>query len=191
MSEIILASSSEQRKLLLTAAGWSFRVYPANLDEQAQVTPPHCNRALYLAKCKADEVARVYKQAVVIAADTVVSFGQELLEKPASIQQAHQMLAQLSGQGFEVHTGVVLRYRSETREQLVITTARMRKLSEHEIDYYVRHNPVTTWSAGFSPAYPAGMALLAKVTGSFTGLTHGLPIEVVSDWLIELKINAS
>jgi predicted house-cleaning NTP pyrophosphatase (Maf/HAM1 superfamily) len=39
--------------------------------------------------------------------------------------------------------------------------------------------PVTTWSAAFSPAYPYGMTLVARINGSFTGFTHGLPMEIL------------
>lgn len=191
MPEIILASSSEQRKKLLTAAGWQYQVHPATLDEQALVTPPNTNRALYLAGRKAEEVARSFPADVVIAADTIVSLGKDILEKPNSLDQASAMLHQLSGQTFEVHTGVVLQYGGHVQRKLVRTTAQMRDLTEAEINQYVHQNPVTSWSAGFSPAYPAGMALLARVDGSFTALTHGLPLEVISGWLTELGVNVN
>lgn len=189
MPNLILASSSKQRQCLLTAAGWRFQVKPSQLDEQAIKTPSESNRALHLAGCKADELAREYADTIILAADTIVCHGGDILEKPVSQEQAKRILHNLSGNSFEVHTGVALRYQNQSKEQLVVTKVQMRTLSEQEINRYVQHNPVMTWSAGFSPAYPEGMALLARVSGSLTGLTHGLPIEVVSGWLIDLGVH--
>lgn len=191
MPELILASGSEQRKILLTAVGWKFRVLPALLDEQTIVSPATVSRPLYLARCKADLVAAKHPESVVIAADTIVCVDGQILEKPTTLVEAFSMLSTLAGQTFQVHTGIALRYRAHIKQQLVITTAQMRALTEQEIERYIRENPVLTWSAGFSPAYPAGMALLAKIDGSFTALTHGLPIEVLSEWLLELGIDAT
>lgn len=47
---------------------------------------------------------------------------------------------------------------------------------------------MTTWSVGFSPAYPAGAALIEKVDGSLTGFTHGLPMELVADCLQKSQV---
>lgn len=191
MPEIILASNSQQRIKLLTAAGWHFQIHPAMLDEQSLVAPPNTNRALYLAGCKAQEVAALYQQDVVIAADTIVCIDSEILEKPKSLDEATAMLNHLSGQTFQVQTGVALQYQAKLQQKLVVTTAQMRDLTDTEINQYIHQNPVTSWSAGFSPAYPAGMALLARVDGSFTALTHGLPLEVISGWLVELGVNVN
>ncbi len=62
---------------------------------------------------------------------------------------------------------------------------RFRELSPAEIDYYVEQNPVTTWSAAFSPAYPEGAALIESMKGSFTAFAYGLPMEWVVDGLKE------
>jgi len=54
-----------------------------------------------------------------------------------------------------------------------------RMMSESEIEFYIQNYPVTTWSAGFAPAYPYGMTLIEKIEGSFTGFIHGLPMELL------------
>lgn len=185
---IVLASGSLQRKILLQAVGWDFQVLPAPINEQEITTPLGSNRALYLATMKAECVSQMRPESIVIAADTIVLHESTILEKPQSKKRAIAMLHQLSGQNFEVQTGVAMRYKDVAKSELVMVHTRMRKLSDQEITQYVQLNPVTTWSAGFSPAYPAGMGLLASVTGSFTALTHGLPIEVVANWLSDLNI---
>jgi predicted house-cleaning NTP pyrophosphatase (Maf/HAM1 superfamily) len=57
------------------------------------------------------------------------------------------------------------------------TKVTFRNLSEQEIDCYTKNEPVLTFSGSFSPAYPAGATLIKKINGSFTGFSHGFPVE--------------
>ena len=61
-------------------------------------------------------------------------------------------------------------------------------LSESEIEHYVKTEPVLTWSAAFSPAYDSGMALIENVRGNLTAFSHGLPIDLLIDFLKEIKV---
>jgi septum formation protein len=105
---LVLASASPRRQELLRAAGISFTVQPADVDEtpQAGESPP--DYAERLAKEKAMAVWRTRPQDVVLGADTVVVAGIELLGKPTDAVDAIRMLCLLSGREHQVITGVCM-----------------------------------------------------------------------------------
>lgn len=186
--QIILASSSKQRQNLLRAAGVAFTVVAADLDEKALAQGvPNSARAVTLARAKAAKIAEQHPNSIIIAADTFSIFNDEVLEKPVDLDDARRMLRLISGQTVSDHTGVCCwnLVTGKKLEQTVITQFTFRRLSDTEIDRYITTQPVTTWSAAFSAAYDVGMALVAHSEGSLTALTHGLPIELVMEFLTE------
>ena len=105
---LVLASASPRRQELLRAAGISFTVQPADVDEtpQADESPEDC--AERLAREKALAVWQTRPQDVVLGADTVVVVGNELLGKPTDPGDAARMLRLLSGREHQVITGVCM-----------------------------------------------------------------------------------
>ncbi len=188
---IILASQSKQRLKLMQTLGLEFKVVPAQIDEQAIQEPNRQLRAQKIAQAKAETVQRQHPQAIIIAADTYCLFKNQVLEKPQSRQEAKEMLCKLSGNQFQAITGFCYLDPSQDLNYVTYTTTQawFRQLTFKEIEHYVRTQPVLTWSAGFSPAYDAGMALIAKVKGSFTAFTHGLPLEKVVRLLKKSQVN--
>lgn len=190
MSRIILASASVQRKKLLEALNLPFEIIAAHIDEQAIRDPDLKKQALLLARAKADAVA-AREQGIIIAADTFCVYQNKILEKPSDAKEATEMLHALSGNTAIAYTGFcyldphtsrgvgVDRERGIDEATLAETEFTFRALSAEEIARFVEIFPVTAWSAGFSPAYPYGMTLVSKISGSFTGFTHGLPMELL------------
>lgn len=189
-SHIILASQSKQRRVLFNSLGLEFEIIPAEIDEQQVEYLTVSTKAENIARAKAEWVQKKYPQAIVIAADTFVVHAKKALEKPNDLEEASVMLRQQSGQWIDILTGFC--YLDKPNQinfsMTAITRAKFRRLTEQEIDWYVRHNPVTTWSAAFSPAYPAGAALIVEISGSFTGFSHGLPIEELIPLLIKSAV---
>ena len=107
---IILASNSPRRKELLALLGLPFRACPAEIDES--VLPGESPRAyvLRLAEGKARAVAAHVPAAgsLVIAADTTVADGSDILGKPEDEQQAVEMLTRLRGHLHQVYTAVAI-----------------------------------------------------------------------------------
>ena len=176
---IILASQSQQRKLLMEALGIKFDIIPANIDEQQITEQNLVKRAILIAEKKAKTVAVVHPHSVVIAADTYGRLDGQKLEKPESKQEAVKMLKRQSNQWVEAITGFsyVDSFKNIFHTEHKITKVKFRPLTLFEIKKYVQNNPVTTWSAGFAPTYPAGAALIEQTQGSYTGFTYGLPME--------------
>lgn len=109
MKKIILASASPRRRELLERAGVSFEVIPAQGEETITSQKPE-EAVLQLAKDKAAWVAQTLKECeeetLVIGADTIVAFENEILGKPSDETDAQQTLEKLQGNTHQVYTGV-------------------------------------------------------------------------------------
>ena len=126
-SFLYLASRSPRRRELLTQAGIPFRLLDMEVDESVLPDESAVAYVERLARNKALEgwrilsVSETKELAPVLAADTTVALGTNILGKPETPEQALQMLMQLQGQMHYVHSGVALCCdgRMETR---VVTT---------------------------------------------------------------------
>lgn len=138
MGQIVLASASPRRKELLEQIGLSFVVVPAKGDETVNALHP-AEVVLELAAQKAEEVAarEDCKEAVIIAADTIVALGQQIFGKPADEESAVQMLHQLQGNTHSVYTGVAVLYQGRRIAFFEETKVTMYPMSEEEIRAYV------------------------------------------------------
>ena len=134
---LILASGSPRRRELLAKMGYAFEICAPDVDEHVT---GHARDIVYaLAQRKAEAAAAHYREGVVVASDTLVSLDGVPLGKPCDAEDAHRMLAALSGREHEVFTGVcvldVATGRRETRA--VRTGVTFRDLSGEEIDAYI------------------------------------------------------
>lgn len=181
MQKIILASGSQQRKILMEALKIPFEVIPSNIDEKNITATSQKERARLIALTKAQEVSKQNPEAIVISGDTFTFFNGKSYEKPESLDQAVQMLREQSNQQGVCYSGCAYLDPKNGIEfsTTVETTFIFRELSENEIKKYVENNPVLTWSAGFCPAYPEGINMVRVVAGSLSAFSHGLPMEVV------------
>jgi septum formation protein len=138
---LILASASPRRRTLLAEAGYDFLVHPAHLDEQVHARSANLpvDVALHLAVAKAEAVAEQFPGDVVLAADTVVAFGDMTLGQPSDAEDARRMLKLLESTTHIVITAVaVISHNSGHREIATVRSAvRMRTLSYDQIDRYI------------------------------------------------------
>jgi septum formation protein len=111
---LILASQSQARKNLIAGVGFHFSCVTADIDERViedrlratGSAPPDI--APRLAAAKAEAVATLHPDAVVIGADQVLVVGNELLHKPANLAAARAQLGRLRGRAHTLHAGVAL-----------------------------------------------------------------------------------
>jgi len=112
--KIVLASQSPRRKQLLEWAEVDFDVLTQVTDESWPEGMPVEEIPIHIAREKARSVMQLdlynrYEQGVpVLAADTIVVLGNEILGKPRDAEHALTMLKALSGQKHKVITGVVI-----------------------------------------------------------------------------------
>jgi septum formation protein len=105
MARIILASSSPRRKELLQQLGLDFEIYSPDIDESVreEIVEQYVER---LARAKAHAVLGLFPDAIVIAADTSLSFAGKIIGKPQSKQHAFEIWSTISGQWHDVYSGI-------------------------------------------------------------------------------------
>src|SRR5687768_9491207 len=106
--DLVLASASPRRRDILRTLGLVFEVDAADVDESVPAGASIDAVVAALARDKGHEVASRHPGALVIAADTLVELDGVILGKPSGPDEAHQMLARMSGRRHRVATGVVL-----------------------------------------------------------------------------------
>lgn len=173
---LILASASPRRADLLAAAGVSFLVRPAEVDETPLTgEAPHAY-VERVARAKAWAVFAAPGD-VVLGADTTVVLGERILGKPATRDEARGMLAALSGQVHDVLTGVVLRGDGHERAAVAVTRVRFAPLSPAELDWYV-HSGEPEGKAGAYAIQGRASRFVEAVEGSYSNVV-GLPVHLV------------
>ena len=178
---LVLASASPRRSEMLTRLGLEFRLAPAEVDESLLPDEDPVDAARRLAQAKARAVEPKAGEAV-LAADTLVVLGHEIMGKPADTEEAAAMLGRLSGAEHQVLTGFCLRYNQSEYLGLGRTTVRFRPLSPEEIAAYVATGEPMD-KAGAYAVQGRGAALVSQVRGSYTNVV-GLPLAAVVELLL-------
>ena len=177
MTNLILASASPRRSELLRSIGYVFSVIPSSVDESELPIQKPPQYALSLAVAKANEVARVYSDDVVLAADTIVVVGDEnILGKPRDRGEAKEMIRELSDGTHRVITGCAIRGRV-FEEWTVSTEVTMRELPKTEVTAYLDSGEWRDKAGGYGIQGHAG-AFVTSINGSVTSVI-GLPLAEV------------
>ena len=176
---LVLASNSPRRKSLLEEMGLCFDVLGADVDESVSgdVSPEELVQLLATRKALAT-AAKVEEDAIVLGADTVVSFGGEIFGKPRDFAHAKEMLMTLSGTTHEVFTGVCLCQGKKSMSASVCTKVTFAPLTEREVDAYISaFNPLD--KAGSYGIQDAGGLFVSRIDGDFYNVI-GLPLSMVN-----------
>jgi nucleoside triphosphate pyrophosphatase len=136
--QLILASNSPRRRELLSLAGWQFSASAANMDESQFSNESPSDYVLRLAETKA-RATRADPDQIILAADTTVVDGMDILGKPKDQAEAITMLTRLRGHTHQVYTGIALLRSGDglLLTDLCITDVPMRDYSDEEILAYV------------------------------------------------------
>jgi len=169
-----LASASPRRRQLLELIGVPHVVLPADIDETPRLAEPPGEYVVRLAREKAAAIWAVAQDLPVLAADTTVVVDEEILGKPESETQAHEMLGKLSGREHVVHTGVALIASGTQQVVLSSTLVKFSALSREQIQAYWRSGE-PQGKAGAYAIQGLGAVFVAGIGGSYTGVM-GLPL---------------
>ena len=112
--------------------------------------------------------------APVLASDTTVALGAEILGKPEDAAQAHAMLHKLSGQTHEVLTAVALQNGVQRLQALSVSTVRFMAMSDAQITAYVASGE-PFGKAGAYGVQGLAAAMIEYIEGSYSGIM-GLPV---------------
>ncbi len=180
---LILASGSMARRALLAETGLDFAVVPADVDEGAikrQGLANGCHAvdlALRLAEAKARNISVLNHSDLVLAADQLLTLGEEIFDKPVGRDGLADHVARLQGRTHMLVNGVILMRDSRvlwsyTDEVQMV----MRPLDAQMQESYVRHAPdAVLQSVGGYRIEAEGIHLFATVEGDSSSI-QGLPL---------------
>jgi len=179
MNKIILASQSPRRRQLLEWAEIPFEVVVKDTDERF---PPGLNPdevAIYIAKNKALAVQKERNDdEIILAADTIVVLGENIIGKPVHREDAVSILLALSGEKHKVITGVVLRKGEQEIAFADTTEVEFHNLTVKEIEFYVDKYKPYDKAGAYAIQEWIGVVGIKSIDGDFYNVM-GLPVSRV------------
>jgi septum formation protein len=179
---LILGSNSPRRRQLLGLTGWTFSVSAADVDETPLANESPTEYVLRLAETKARATATARAEAeaepIVLAADTAVIDGADILGKPGDREEAVAMLRRLRGHIHQVYTGIAL-FRPRDGlllKDLCVTDVPMRDYSNEEIGAYVQTGDPLDKAGAYAIQHPTFQPVeIASMSGCYASVM-GLPV---------------
>lgn len=181
--KFILASASPRRRELLGSIGLDFEVIPSHVPEvRAEGEAPE-EYVARLSRDKANAIAREHPTRWVIAADTTVLLGDQLLEKPVDAADAMRMLGTIAGRTHVVYSGVTLQNgeRGYHDTRVAESEVRMLPLSDRDVEWYVATGEPLD-KAGSYAVQGIGAMFIDSIHGSYTNVV-GLPLATLFQML--------
>lgn len=177
--KIVLASKSPRRKQLLAQLGLKFEIRESGYEEDMRAKKNPRELAKFLALKKAEDVARYYKDAIIISADTFIVFEDKFIGKPKNKKDAMQILKMFSGKWNTVVTGFAL---IDTKSKKIINGYatggnKFIKLNDKIIKQYIATGEPMD-KAGAYNANEKGGSLIEAYTGDYFAMV-GLPLNKI------------
>lgn len=194
MEDIILASQSPRRKMLLEWAEVSFEIIVRHTDEDYPGGLTHSEIAIHIARKKAVSVQSYVQHAfhgqlagkTILAADTVVVLDETVIGKPENRADAIRILRALSGRRHKVITGVVILHRDGEIAFSDSTEVSFHKISDDQIEFYVDKYEPYDKAGAYAIQEWIGVVGIESINGDFYNVM-GLPVSRVVQALHTIK----
>ncbi len=182
---IYLASKSPRRRMLLKRLGMKFKSLPPNISEDIKEKNPKL-LAIKLAQRKVASVEKKIRRGIVIGVDTIVVLNGKILSKPRNKKDARYMLNLLSDNKHKVISGIYILQKPNCRsiKTFETTTVKFRKLSNREIEKYLRTKEPYDKAGAYGIQGRAGF-FVEKINGCYFNVV-GLPISKLLNCLSKL-----
>ena len=186
MKDIILASQSPRRKMLLEWAEISFEVIVKHTDENYPPGLSLSETAIHIAQNKALAVKSYVQDAyhgqlakkTILAADTIVVVDGKLVGKPRDRNDAVSILRSLSGRDHQVITGVVILHGEGEIVFSDSTEVVFHPLSDKQIEFYVDKYEPYDKAGAYAIQEWIGVVGIKSIKGDFYNVM-GLPVSRV------------
>lgn len=179
--QIVLASASERRRMLMKEHGFSFIAVTPDVDES------DCSRSVKdtvvtNAKLKNKWAEAKFPDSTIISADTAIEFQGKLIGKPRSLEAAREQLRRFSGSTHIVYTGIACSFPGHSiYTDVSRSDVTFLPLPEDVIDkYFSLVNPLD--KAGSYDIGSYGELIVKAYTGSLSNII-GLPMELLNPFL--------
>jgi len=180
---IVLASTSQRRHRLLAGMGVAFEAVDPGIDEDAIAAPGPEATARARAEAKARAVAWARPGAVVVAADTVVALGDDILPKARDAADVGRMMRALSGRTHTVVTAVAVMPpdAGTPAVEADVASVTFRQLTEGEVSSYAASGEGVGKAGGYAVQGLAG-AFVSALEGDVETVV-GLPTRLLREML--------
>ncbi len=187
---LILASTSRYRAQLLERLGYPFEQLSPDCDETPLPAEQPVELVQRLALGKAQSVADLHPEAVVIGSDQVADFNGTIIGKPADHADAVAQLTSIAGQRVVFQTGLCITRASDSiqRSCVVATTVQFRQLNADAIERYLEADRPYDCACSFR-SESLGSAIVESMSSEDPCALVGLPVIRVANWLSEFGIS--
>ena len=173
MRLILGSGSPRRRELLLQLSLVPDRIVSPDIDETPGARELPKEYVARMAREKAQSLD-VGEGEVLLTADTTVAVGRRILGKPSDEGECRRFLSLMSGRRHKVITAIAVRTAGRLRVREVVTTLRMRRLADPEIDAYLSTGDWRGKAGGYGIQGPAA-AFIPWLQGSYSAVV-GLPL---------------
>ena len=186
MQKIILASQSPRRKQLLEWAEVPFDILVKETDESYPENLSIEEIAIHIARNKALAIKQSNNISIpILAADTIVVLGNEIIGKPKDRDDAVKILSNLSGKQHKVITGVVILNNEKELAFAEITEVEFHDLTTSQIEFYVDKYKPYDKAGAYAIQEWIGVVGIKSVKGDFYNVM-GLPVSRVVKQLADM-----
>lgn len=190
--KIILGTASPQRRQVFESMGYEFTVMTADIDEKAIRFENPKELTIALAKAKAETIfLRVSSPCLLITADQVIMWKDEMREKPEGEEQARHYLATLHEFPCHIVNGIVVT-NTETGKQVTandISIVRFKQIPDDVITNLIQEGKVFGWAGGFATEDPVFIPYIETIQGE-EGSGRGLPKNLTEQLIKEAHNSA-
>ena len=173
---IILASKSPRRKEILKNIFKDLKIVNPDYNENTIKNKEPENYCMTIASGKASSVSKIYPQAYIISADTIVYLDENILGKPKNKSEAIEYLSLLSGNQHKVFTGVAIINADKKINKVFfdMTLVYFNKLTKQEIEYYINNYHPFDKAGGYG-IQDWSKVFIKKIDGCFYNVV-GFPL---------------
>tara|TARA_B100000927_G_scaffold101194_1_gene81904 strand:+ start:353 stop:931 length:579 start_codon:yes stop_codon:yes gene_type:complete len=189
MRRIILASSSKHRKKLMKQLKISFSCVSPDIDESRKKSEPVSSFVKRLSIEKAEKIAILNKQAIVIGSDEVAVVKNKILGKPITKKNAQKQLRLISGNEVNFKTGLCVIDMLYKKKFSCVVNYKiiLRKLTDDVIDSYINKEDILN-CAGSIKLEGLAISLVSKAQGNDPTSVIGLPLIKLTEYLTKLGV---
>jgi len=189
--KIILGTASEHRKQVFEEMGYTnFEVMAADIDEKAVRLNDPKELSLALANAKADELQkRISHPALLITADQVVGWKEEIREKPENAQQAREYLRTYYLAPAYATSAVAVTNTATGKRVSGVNVVKIifRQIPEDVIEKLIEEGSIFSRAGGYEVRNPVLMPYIKNMEGTLDSVM-GLPIELTRKLLKESQM---
>ena len=177
LPKLVLASGSPRRSEIMNSVGWEFTKDVPDIDESELEGEDPSTYVQRLAKEKAEAVAESHPNEIILAADTTVVIDDQIIGKPADVDDARRMIRMLSGNWHEVLTGIAVMKDSSVAVGMESTRVKFASMNDSEIEFLVEKGDPLDKAGAYAVQAQAAL-FIEGIEGDYWNVV-GLPISLV------------